>query len=120
MPRSTGTRYGWVRSARLAFEKSAGRATASRPNLPYTRTNKRLHLALKKHADRRFREEGEEEESRGKGGRWVRYGQTDAGYSHLRGRTAGHAVLFHDAHARARPHVHAHVLVPKVVREGDE
>ena len=43
-----------ARSARLAFEKSprpVGRSP--RPNLPYTRTNKRLHLALKKHADRR-------------------------------------------------------------------
>lgn len=109
MPRSTGTRYGWVRSARLAFEKSAGRATASRPNLPYTRTNKRLHLALKKHADRALpcREEGEEEESRGEEGS---VGEIRADRCRLLsspqpyGRTCG---------PLSRTHVHAHSLVRK-------
>lgn len=79
MPRSTGTQDGWTRSARLAFEKSAGRATTSRPNLPYTRTNKRLHLALKKHVDwrvaaRRMRRKSQRESDGGEGkgeGTWI-------------------------------------------------
>lgn len=43
--------------------------------------------------------------------------QTDAGYSHLRGRTAGHAALFHDARAHPRatlhswPHTHTHTYL---------
>jgi len=106
MPRSTGTRDGWVRSARLAFEKSAGRATASHPNLPYTRTNKRLHLALKKHADqrgraaRRVRRKSQRAGGGGEHADRCRLLSSPRPY----GRTCG--PLRRCAHARAYPHVY--------------
>lgn len=103
---------GWARSARLAFEKSPRRPAgrSPRPNLPYTRANKRLHLALKKHAEgERVTRPWHEAEDRGGGnpqgdGDGVEGGggtmQPDASYSHLRGRTRGPLpLLYHYARA---------------------
>lgn len=104
---------GWARSARLAFEKSPRRPAgrSPRPNLPYTRANKRLHLALKKHAEGResdaamARSGGQRRGGKSTGGwGWVEGGggtmQPDASYSHLRGRTRGPLpLLYHYARA---------------------
>lgn len=96
---------GWARSARLAFEKSPRRPAgrSPRPNLPYTRANKRLHLALKKHAEgERVTRPWHEAEDRGGGGN--PQGDGD-GLKEVEERcspmpvtlisAAGHAALFH-------------------------
>lgn len=105
MPRSTSTRDGWVRSARLAFEKKRWPGDHLSPESPIYPHKQKATFSIKKARRPAWscREEGEEKESAGKrkGEVWGRERDRDGERADLMPVTlisaAGHAALLRDA-----------------------